>query len=155
MRPFLITILTTLMLFGCSSSDDISLIDDDYLIFGHFYGECIGEGCIETFKLTSNALYEDTVDSYAGSAPFNFEQLENDRFEAVKDLIDFFPSQLISENNDVLGCPDCADGGGIFIEYSKNEIIKSWRIDQSKSNIPTYLHQFVDKVNEKISLINN
>lgn len=137
---------------GCSSNNDIDLNDNDYLIFGHFYGFCIGESCIETFKLTNSALYENTVDNYAHDS-FQFEMLPNAEFEKVKDLIDYFPTNLLSEKETTIGCPDCADGGGLYIEYSKNGVVKSWRIDQMQYNVPTYLHDFMDKVNEKIGLI--
>ena len=133
----------SILLLGCSSDNDIQLNDGDYLIFGHFYGFCIGEN-----------LYEDSNDNYANE-PFNFKKLSNERFELTKDLIDFFPSELLSEKETILGCPDCADGGGIYIEYSKDGEVKSWRIDQIKENVPSYLHNFMDKVNTKISLINN
>jgi hypothetical protein len=82
-------------------------------------------------------------------------ELENDKFEKVKNLVDFFPNQLLNKSETVFGCPDCADGGGLFIQYSESGNLKSWRIDQSKNNVPTYLHNFIDKVNEKIGLINN
>ena len=73
----------------------------------------------------------------------------------MEDLSDYFPDQLLSEEEEVLGCPDCADQGGLFIQYSENENVQSWRIDQSKNAVPAYLHEFMDKVNEKIDLINN
>lgn len=82
-------------------------------------------------------------------------QLNNDVFEQVKDIVDDFPNQLLSDDTAIFGCPDCADGGGLFIEYAQEGVIKSWRIDQVKSNVPAYLHDFIDKVNEKISIINN
>lgn len=149
---FLFTLL--IVLCSCSSDDVKPSNENDYLIFGHFYGFCLGEECIEIFKLTNTKLYEDTEDSYALDN-FNFEEKENEKFNLVKDLVDFIPEDLLSENDDVIGCPDCSDGGGIYIEYSKNGVIKSWRIDQFKQNTPDYLHDFMDKVNEKISLINN
>ena len=67
---------------------------------------------------------------------------------------DFFPSQLLNEKKTTIGCPDCADGGGLFIQYSENGNVKSWRIDQEKDNVPHYLHNLIDKVNEKIKIIN-
>jgi hypothetical protein len=73
----------------------------------------------------------------------------------VNDLVDFFPNQLLDETETIIGCPDCADGGGLFIQYLDNEDIMAWRIDQNKNNVPTYLHDFMDKVNEKIQIINN
>jgi hypothetical protein len=152
-------IFLSLCLFGglisCNNNDDsIEINEQNFLIFGHFYGKCIGEGCVETFKLTDKKLFEDTIDDYIGQN-FEFIELENDKFEKVKNLVDFFPNQLLNKSETVFGCPDCADGGGLFIQYSESGNLKSWRIDQSKNNVPTYLHNFIDKVNEKIGLINN
>jgi hypothetical protein len=142
-------------LISCINNDDsIEINEQNFLIFGHFYGKCIGEGCVETFKLTDKKLFEDNIDDYIGQN-FEFMELENDKFEKVKNLVDFFPNQLLNKSETVFGCPDCADGGGLFIQYSESGNLKSWRIDQSKNNVPTYLHNFIDKVNEKIGLINN
>ncbi|MDO7170915.1 hypothetical protein [Mariniflexile sp. AS56] len=154
MKKALVLIIVFIFSYGCNSKDDIELYEDDYLIFGHFYGFCSGESCVEIFKLTKDKLYEDSNDNYANE-PFKFEILDTDKFEAVKNLVDYFPTKLLSEKDLILGCPDCADGGGLYIEYSKNGTIKSWRIDQMKANVPSYLHPFMDKVNEKIGLINN
>jgi hypothetical protein len=153
MKKTIYLFLLSLFIFSCSSDDDKLIGDLDYLIFGHFYGECFGETCIETFKLENEKLFEDSNDNYA-SGPYNFEVLENDKFELVKDLIDSLPSELLSNSETTIGCPDCADGGGIFIEFSINGIVKNYTIDQSKNDIPSYLHDFTDKVNEKIDLIN-
>lgn len=143
------------IILSCSSDDDkITINEQNFLIFGHFYGMCVGESCVETFKLTDKKLFEDTIDNYSGQN-LAFIELENEKFEQVKNLVDFFPNQLLNENETIFGCPDCADGGGLFIQYSENGVVKSWRIDQNKNNVPTYLHNFIDKVNEKIALINN
>jgi hypothetical protein len=147
--------LALLLIASCDKEEEgLTINEIDYLIFGHFYGECIGELCVETFKLTDEKLFEDTNDNYSGT-DFNFIELGNDKFEQVNDLYDYFPNQLLNEEEEVIGCPDCADQGGLFIQYSANENVQSWRIDQSKNAVPTYLHEFMDKVNEKIDLINN
>lgn len=142
------------VIISCDDDEGVSLNENSFLIFGHFYGECLGEACVETFKLTDTQLFEDTLDDYSGKN-LEFAVLENAKFELVKDLPNFFPEKLLLENEDVQGCPDCADGGGLFIQYSKNGNVKDWRIDQDKRNVPEYLHHFIDKVNEKIRLINN
>jgi hypothetical protein len=140
---------------SCSNDDEkIKINEQNFLIFGHFYGKCSGEVCVETFKLTDKKLFEDQTDYYSAQN-LDFMELENYKFEQVKNLVDFFPNQLLNETETVFGCPDCADGGGLFIQYSENGNVKSWRIDQSKNNVPTYLHNFIDKINEKIVLINN
>jgi len=155
MKKILFALFTLGILASCNSDDDngININEDNFLIFGHFYGECGGEGCIETFKLTDKSLFEDTVDDYNGQN-MEFIELDNNLFEQVQNITDFFPNQLLNQNETVFGCPDCADGGGLFIQYSENGNIKSWRIDQVKSNVPEYLYNFMDKVNEKITLIN-
>ena len=153
-NSFAILVSICLLLFSCSKEETIDLYNVDYLIFGHYYGECIGEGCVETFKLTESELYEDTKDPYAGG-DFDFQPLENEKFEQVKDLINYFPEELLSSEKEHFGCPDCADGGGLYIEISENGKVNSWRIDQMESNVPEYLHGFMAKVNEKISLISN
>lgn len=153
------TLITTLALIGllftsCSESENsVQANKMDYLIFGHFHGECLGEGCVETFKLTGDKLYEDTLDIY-NAENLAFVELSREKFELVKDIIDYFPTKLLSDKETRFGCPDCRDQGGVFIQYSENGIVKSWRIDKDKDMIPEYLHNFIDKVNEKIRLIN-
>ena len=140
---------------SCDRNDDDNQSNQsDYLIFGQFYGFCMGETCIETFKLTEQHLYEDTLDDYFAENQM-FVRMSDDKFEQVKDLMDDFPNELLNDNESVFGCPDCADGGGLYIEYSKNGVVKSWRIDKRKADVPEYLHDFMDQVNNKISLINN
>lgn len=151
---FLTLIFIALLFTSCSESDNsVNTNTMDYLIFGHFHGECIGEGCVETFKLTGDRLYEDTLDHYYAEN-FEFIELSSEKFVQVKDIIDYFPNKLLNEKDTRFGCPDCRDQGGVFIQYSENGIVKSWRIDKDKDVIPEYLHSFIDKVNEKIRLIN-
>ena len=124
--------------------------NSNYLIFGQYYGMCFGETCVETFKLTNGAVYEDQNDEYP-CQNLRFTLLNYDKFDKVRDLS--IPEELLNDPTEVFGCPDCADGGGLFIQYSDNGVTKSWRIDQDKNRVPTYLHDFIDDVNEKISML--
>ncbi|MEP3209700.1 MAG: hypothetical protein ABJN95_10945 [Maribacter sp.] len=154
MKKLVFVLLAFGILCACTSDDSgININEQNFMVFGHFYGECGGEGCVETFKLTNTSLFEDIVDDYSGQN-MDFVALDNDLFEEVKNLSEFFPNKLLKESENQFGCPDCADGGGLFIQFSENGNVKSWRIDQVKANVPAYLHQFIDKVNEKIALIN-
>ena len=155
MKKIFLFLFSVGSLISCSNDEQtIKINDKKFLVFGFFSGECLGERCVETFKLTDKKLFEDTVDDY-NYQNFEFVELGNNQFEQVKNLIDFFPNQLLNQSETVFGCPDCADGGGIFIQYSENGNVKSWRIDTNKNNVPSYLHNFIDKVNEKIVLLNN
>ena len=148
-------LMAIVILTSCIKDEDcITINEQNFLVFGHFYGMCAGEECVETYKLTDLKLYEDILDDYSGQN-LDFVELDNETFEQINDLVDFFPNQLLNETDTFFGCPDCSDGGGLFIQYSDNGNLKSWRIDQFQENVPSYLHSFIDKVNEKISLINN
>lgn len=127
---------------------------EDYIIFGHYYGFCIGEPCIETFKLTSSALYEDTRDDYGVTSGFEFKRLSKEKFELVNGLADEIPMELFQEESQTFGCPDCADQGGVLIQILRDGEIKTWKIDQNLNNLPEYLHSLVENVNQKIEQIN-
>jgi len=134
------------------------LVDNDFLIFGHFYGECSGPQCVKIFKLTKDKLYEETNYPYSGigsSKNYIFKELPNDKFNVAKDLMSYFPNQLRSVTEKQIGCPDCRDQGGIYVELSENGAVKTWEIDNDKDAVPDYLPVFVSKVHEKIGLILN
>lgn len=152
----LFLILSLLCGLSACDCDDLPARDSPspaVLIFGHFNGECIGENCIETFKLTEVALFEDTLDQYDAMIPLAFVQLSDELFLQVQDLRDNFPQELLAEQEYILGCPDCADQGGLFISYEMDGDIRSWRIDQDQTQVPEYLHAFMDQVNLSIALL--
>jgi len=61
---------------------------------------------------------------------------------------------LLDDHDTIIGQPDAGDWGGLYIEYNKDAVRRYWLLDQMKSNVPEYLYDFIDKVNEKIALIN-
>lgn len=153
--------LGTLVLLTVSckkDKDGIHLSGSDYLVFGHFYGMCAGEECVEVFRLESDRLLEDQADTYPpqsnGFYTGDYQALPPAVFNDIKDLADYFPNELLDIDDRFVGTPDAADGGGLYIEYNYNGVHKYWLIDQVKTNIPASLHPFVDKVNEKIGIIN-
>lgn len=153
------TVLAMLALgfFSSCEKDDADISGKgDYLIFGTFYGECWGEGCVDIFKLENDRLLEDKRDMYPGSDfyPFDdFEVLSQEKFDLVKDLIDFLPPSLLSEKSGVIGQPDAGDWGGAFVEYKSGGVHKYWLLDQMETNMPEAFNLFVDKINEKEALI--
>lgn len=152
-RNILIATCLTFFLLTACKKDSIQLSASDYIVFGHFYGECMGEQCIEIFKLEQNKLFEDTKDLYPSRNNFydgNFVELSQQKYNDTKDLISSFPTDLLSETNNVIGQPDAGDWGGLYVEYNINGVRKFWLLDQMKSNVPTKYHDFIDKANEKI-----
>jgi len=155
MKKLTLILALVIAFVACKKDETAKIEEGNYLMFGHFYGMCVGDDCVEIFKLTSEKLYKDLNSNYPGQPPYNFSLLEDNQFNAVKDLPTYLPPELLADTNTYFGCPDCADQGGLFIEYKNGEGIKNWRIDQNISQVPEYLHSFIDKVNEKIGVINN
>jgi hypothetical protein len=141
---------------GCEKE---SLKKSDYLIFGSFYGECLGEGCIETFLVTNDDLYEDIKGYYPlGNATFfegDWQKLDKKLFRNVDLSSNDIPTELLNtESGKDFGCPDCADGGGIYLEYKVGNTHKFWVIDNMKYHVPEYLHPLMDKIRGEILKIN-
>jgi len=160
MKKFILPgFISIILLFSNSCSDDKDFKKtSEYLVFGHFYGECIGEGCVTMYKLEDDKLFQDTKKEYPRYDVFyegSYIEMDQADYDKVKDLFDYFPEQLLYEHDTTFGCPDCADQGGLYIEYKTNNIHKYWTIDQHKGYVPVFLHDFIEKVNEKIDLLNN
>jgi hypothetical protein len=128
--------------------------ENDYFVFGHYYGQCVGEQCTETFILQNGILYENTKDSYPVNTVYTYEnlvRLSNEKAVLATSLLSKIPASLADETSGYIGCPDCADGGGIYIELFTKGEKKFWHIDAVKSQLPEYLHTFVDDVKSTIA----
>lgn len=148
----LLLCIFTLALTACKKNS-LQLSDSDYLVFGHFYGECNGDKCIQIYRLEKNQLLQDTKHSYPSSANFyaaNYIPLSQQKWVIAEDLIDYFPTDLLTEPKNVIGQPDAGDWGGLYVEYNFNGTKKFWLIDKMKSNVPNKYWNFIDKINEKI-----
>jgi hypothetical protein len=154
----LVACILFLLASGCVPDPKVTQPDSatstDYLIFGHFYGECGGEQCIETYKLTDTALFEDSVDRYPeGWAPYpgKFVKLSDSLFQEVRSLRENIPNELLSVGDTVFGMPDASDGGGLYIEQSINGKVNIWLIDLQRTHREEYLNPFVIRVQAAIS----
>lgn len=148
----------TFLLSSSCAEQKVQPKDDTYILFGHFYGFCMGEQCIEIFKLTDSELFEDLKDQYPSSQEFyngDYKKLDQQKFELVKSLKDNIPFELTQEKNHRIGTPDVTDGGGVYFAMVNESGTKFWLIDQFESNIPEYLRPFKDQINQSISLIND
>jgi hypothetical protein len=155
-KSILLTVAVLLVTFSCNKQKETPEQKIEYIIFGHFYGFCLGERCIEIFKLTESKLYEDDTDSYPTSAqPYqgNFIEMDEEKFLLVNDLADKIPEELLAEQDTIIGSPDAADGGGIYFAIKNDNGTRYWLIDQMKYNVPNYLHPFMDDINNSILLI--
>lgn len=147
-----------MVLVACDPVQEVGekkLSDSSYIIFGHFYGMCQGENCVETFKLTPESLFEETTDQYAFDLESaNFVLLPDSILEKVKSLRNNIPSQLLSTTEEIIGQPDAGDWGGLYFGIVTPEKTQLWKIDKMRSNLPEYLIPFADDIEAAIAEIN-
>lgn len=152
--------LAALTLGACHDKDDkdrdLALTSDSYFSFGSYYGECQGDDCVVFFLVRDGKLYEDKKHQYPTNGTLHegdYEALSYEKYQLVKDLVTKVPQELLSESSTILGCPDCADGGGTYIEINSADGKRFWYIDNNNRETPEYLHDFIEEVNEKINLL--
>ena len=156
-KRYIAFICLIIHLSSCKEQNTDPKQEIDYILFGHFYGFCVGEECIEIFKLTNDGLYEDTLDRYPNADKVyegNFTKLDNDKFMLVNSILDSIPQELLNEKNNVIGAPDASDGGGVYFAIKDKDGIKFWLIDQFDHNLPAYLIPFKDQINSLILKLN-
>jgi len=151
---FITACMLIFLLTSCKKNECIEFSNSDYIVFGHFYGQCIGEHCVEIYKLQQDKLFEDSNDFYPltinGFYTGNYVQLSQQKFAETKDLFQYFPADLLKETQTIFGMPDAGDWGGYYIEYYINGMRKYHFFDKMFSKVPAKYHQFLNKVNEKI-----
>lgn len=124
------------------------------LVFGVAYGMCPPgtDNCSQLYRLTSVGLDEETNNVYPGDANNNFAyraRPASDHSIALP-LIQQLPSQLLQQPNGSIGCPDCVDQGTYFIQYNTMSGTQTWRIDTDLNNVPTYLHPYLNQMQQAI-----
>jgi hypothetical protein len=154
-RKLTIPAIVLLFALGCQS-DAIILSDNDYIVFGDYYGMCIGSSCVDIYRLEKDRILADTKKQYPSRLTFyqgKYTELSNEKFLAVKDIVDYFPDELLSMKDTTIGQPDAGDWGGFYVEYNYNGKHRFWMLDKMKSNVPESLHAFIDKLNEKLNYL--
>lgn len=145
------------VLIACDESvdnDDGSGTETNYLVFGHYYGECIGDGCIRTYHLEGDKLQEDSNDNYGCAAPYDWDELPNSKYQEASSLFNLLPDTLYTFENQTFGIPDAYDQGGVYLEtYGPNGNKRQWHFDTNKEEIPEPLRPLVDSIQAVISRI--
>ena len=160
----LIVSLFLLVTGGCEKEEPVEEKEDfpEYLIFGHFSGECEGAQCVEIYKIQNDSLfvaediYPTSLILYEGG-PYEaeFVAIENSRAHSIAEIKEKFPDELWREPAGDMGCPDCVDQGGYFVEISTKSFQRNWRIDKDRKNVPAYLYPFLDEIDEKLEILNH
>ncbi len=148
MKYFGLMCLTGLLaIAGCKDDDNMPnpLTDDDYLIFGTFYGECLGN-CTHLFKLEDGRLYADEVNiGIPEEIEFEEYPMSEEDYELAEELWDV-PDDITQSDQTIWGCPDCADQGGVYLEIFSTEGRSKYRIDTRNDDLTEDIIAYKDRV---------
>jgi hypothetical protein len=158
MKKLILSLFIAGSLLSCRNDDvadgDMATPTTDYLVFGTYYGDCY-RNCVNLYLINNDGLYQVNNHDYPYfQHRFDFSsltKLSDDKYKIVKNLWTEFPSQLTNESKTVFGCPDCADGGGTYLETSVDGEIKYWYVDNSGVNVPSYINDYAKVVRESMS----
>lgn len=154
MKKLLLPIVILVALYGCNKDEDPPH-NFDFLMFGHFYGLCAGEECIEIYKITDDKLFEANQDTYPGDNMYTgtFVGLSEALFEQVNAMDLAVPQALLDVSETTIGIPDAYDQGGFYVEWKSGNTHRHWRIDTNYDAVPEGIHDFLDQVQEAIQII--
>ena len=104
----------------------------DKLVFGTYYGMCRID-CINIYCVESNQLQKDDSVTYGKLDWFYYftptRKMDAAKHKFAKGLLSQVPMELLSRNRTTIGCPDCADQGGIFIQAMSGPVSATLKLD--------------------------
>lgn len=138
---FGISILFLISASGCKKESN----KFNSIIFGKYFGEC-GGNCASFYHLTSNKLYGDRMEYYMGPKDLKFQKfaLSSEDFKISQAISDSLPAFFTTEESQTIGCPDCRDQGGLYIEIHRNGNTKIFTIDPDVRRLPNEVMSYID-----------
>lgn len=136
--------LCLLLLSACKKEDDTTFFR---ISQGTFYCECFGE-CL-TLVTAAEGTFD--VSTYQTCSPSSTIQLDCGiflpaaEFQALARLVDWDAFRSLEEP---IGCPDCADGGGQWVEISRGGEVH--RVTYEYGNPPTELAELVSELSQRV-----
>ncbi|PCJ67303.1 MAG: hypothetical protein COA58_03005 [Bacteroidetes bacterium] len=130
-----------------------------YVIYGYYCGECDNE-CTKLYKhyLTGNSttFWTDKSDSYFSDKGLRFETKMNRESEKIGfDVVSNIPKSMLKTDstNNVYGCPDCADGCGLYFEFKLEELNSQpivYRMEYDLINSPSDVKEFGELIKSTV-----
>lgn len=117
------------------------------LIFGRYHGFCMGD-CVTLYKIADDQLFADQIKRLTepDSLAFSTVPLSENAYKTAARLLADFPQELMKESQEVIGCPDCADQGGYYLEWRSGDVIRRWRLDTNHGDLPSYLATYTKRI---------
>jgi hypothetical protein len=143
----LIIVISIQLLFSCEAEDNILTYDSEIvsIAYGTSFGQCIGY-CNRNLEITGTDIkFNASGQTVTGKLP---DIVINDiiSFEDWEKLVNTIDVLIFRNMEEVIGCPDCADGGAEWIEITTDEI--SHKIVFEYNNEPEQLETYIEKLRE-------
>lgn len=144
MNKFLFFLLVSLCItvIGCAQND---IIRSDYTIkSGSSFGMCV-ENCYQELSVNEYQVVLKIADRINDDPEvFTKRTVANEEWNQILDQIDEEAFRALPE---VIGCPDCADGGAEWIEVQSLDLVK--KITFEYGNPPAELAELATILREK------
>ncbi|HEY0066309.1 MAG TPA: hypothetical protein VGB46_03065 [Flavisolibacter sp.] len=162
MRYF--TFFALILLAACNSTREKSSSSNStaakenvqHIVFGRYCGMC-PRNCATMYKVdvANDRLYIDTTDNfkndYGKTLSFPSTPAPADKYRIAEEIVSRIPDSLfLAPNEERFGCPDCADGCGIFFEIQTPTYRKYFYIDYQTEQLEGYMKPFGEYLKKKI-----
>lgn len=145
-------ILSTVLLTNCKNDVDLtenkSALNGYQINYGVSFGFCVGP-CRREMKLINDVnsftiFYTEGRGAVGGTPKEYQESISQELAENILQTIDY---ESFSKMNEVIGCPDCADGGAEYLEIIKENSKHKVTFEYGKS--PKEIEKLVAILREK------
>lgn len=126
MQLVLLMILSTLFLINCEKDKELTdkqaTMGDFVVNYGTSFGMCVGP-CRKEMNVVNNTVsftvfYTEGRGAIGGTPKTYTELLDASFGSSLVKSIDY---ESFKKLNEIIGCPDCADGGAEWVEILKND----------------------------------
>ena len=141
-------IFAIIIITSCEELSVDELIFDSDIIsieYGTSFGECLGY-CQHSIKITSNLIEYEAVSIVS---PEEFpdihyqKSITTDEWDEITDEINFLVFRNLDE---VIGCPDCTDGGAEWIDIETSSV--SHKVTFEYMNEPEEVTDLINELRE-------
>lgn len=159
-----LTFLALVLLAACNSTRERSSSSNtaaskenvQHIVFGRYCGFC-NSNCARLYKIdiANEKLFIDSSDSfkkdYGKTLSFPSTPAPASQYKALEEVVSRIPDSLfLAPNEERFGCPDCADGCGIFFEIQTPAYRKYFYIDYQTEQLEGYIKPFGEYLKKKI-----
>jgi hypothetical protein len=127
---------------GISSCEKNELAYFTSIKYGSSFGMCIGNNCFRELKVTSSQVFYTAHGNGSSSVVKNC--ISSAYPTLLQDINELISEVDLNQFKDVIGCPDCADGGAEWIEVAKNGKTKKITFEYGKA--PAELDALIKKL---------